>query len=61
MLTDYEAEVVQKTILDLVEQNKLRLYAYVVMPNHLHVLLKPIKGRDFKNYTANQGGEPQDK
>jgi putative transposase len=43
VLTDYEAEVVQKTILDLVEQNKLRLYAYVVMPNHLHVLLKPIK------------------
>jgi len=43
VLTDHEAEVVQKTILDLMEQNKLRLYAYVVMPNHLHALLKPSK------------------
>ena len=43
VLTDDEAELVQKTILDLVEQNKLRLYAYVVMPNHLHALLKPLR------------------
>jgi len=42
LLTNHEIEIVQGTILELVEQGEFRLCAYIIMPNHLHVLLKPI-------------------
>ena len=41
--TDHEIKIVQKTILDMAIGKELVLYAYVIMPNHLHVLIKPLK------------------
>jgi REP element-mobilizing transposase RayT len=42
-LTDHEIKIVQSTILDMVIRKELMLYAYVIMLNHLHVLIKPLK------------------
>lgn len=55
-------------IAEIVEQNlihfdgfKYKLYAWVIMPNHIHLLLKPLEGfrlseivHSCKSYTANQ-------
>jgi putative transposase len=40
--TEYENEIVERVILDLATQKEIVLYAYVIMPNHLHVLIKPV-------------------
>ena len=41
--TDHEIKIVQKTILDMAIGKELVLYAYAIMPDHLHVLIKPLK------------------
>ena len=42
LLTDEEAGIIQNVIVDMATKKELKLYAYVVMPNHLHVLVQPI-------------------
>lgn len=42
LLTGHQAQIVQRTILDLANGGELILYAYVIMPNRIHILLKPI-------------------
>jgi putative transposase len=41
-LTEFEAEIIQKIILDLAGRQEIRLHAYAIMPNHLHILLEPL-------------------
>ena len=41
-LTEHEAEIVMNTILDSSTRKEIILYAYVVMPNHVHILIKPV-------------------
>jgi putative transposase len=41
-LNEYESEIIQRTILDMAFRKELILYAYVIMPNHTHLLVKPI-------------------
>jgi putative transposase len=40
-LTEHEAEIVVNTILDSSTRKEITLYAYVIMPNHVHLLIKP--------------------
>jgi putative transposase len=42
-LTNEEAGIIKNTIVDMAVKKELKLYAYVVMPNHLHVLAQPIE------------------
>ncbi len=37
-----EAGIVQEIILDSASRKEITLYAYVIMPSHIHVLIKPI-------------------
>ena len=41
-VTEREAEIVVNTILDSSIRKEMTQYAYVIMPNHMHVLIKPI-------------------
>jgi len=41
-LTEREAEIAVNTILDSSTRKEMTLYAYVIMPNHMHILIKPI-------------------
>lgn len=41
-LTEHEAEIIVNTILDSSTRKEITLYAYVIMPNHMHILIKPI-------------------
>jgi hypothetical protein len=41
-LTEREAEIVVNTILDSSTRKEMTLYAYVIMPNHMHILIKPM-------------------
>jgi putative transposase len=41
-LTEREAEIVVNTILDSSTRKEMTLYAYVIMPHHMHILIKPI-------------------
>jgi REP element-mobilizing transposase RayT len=41
LLSEDEAGVTKKIILRMVEEKELVAYAYVIMPDHLHALLKP--------------------
>jgi REP element-mobilizing transposase RayT len=41
LITKFEAEIIQKVILDLSNEEEIRLHAYAIMPNHLHILLEP--------------------
>jgi len=41
-LTEREAEIAVNTLLDSSTRKEMTLYAYVIMPNHMHVLIKPI-------------------
>jgi len=36
-----ETEIVKGTLTDLVSRKEFEMYAYVIMPNHLHILVKP--------------------
>ncbi len=40
--SEREAEIVQETILDLASSKEVMLYAYVIMPDHIHLLIKPL-------------------
>jgi putative transposase len=42
LLDSFESGIVQKNLLDLSSKKEIVLYAFVVMPDHLHALLKPI-------------------
>jgi putative transposase len=42
-LTNKEAGIIQNIIVDMAFKKELKLYAYIVMPNHLHVLVQPIE------------------
>jgi putative transposase len=37
-----EAKIVEETILDLASRKEIMLYAYVIMPDHIHLLIRPI-------------------
>jgi putative transposase len=43
-VTEREAEIVMNTILDSSTRKEMTLYAYVMMPNHMHILITPIIG-----------------
>jgi len=40
--TDHEFEIVQKVILNASLKNELIVYAYVIMPDHMHLLSEPL-------------------
>ncbi len=40
--TEEEAKIVEETLLELETKKELMVYAYVVMPNHVHVLCRPL-------------------
>lgn len=40
LFTADQTEIVNKTIFDLKSRNEWALYAYVIMPNHLHLLMR---------------------
>ena len=40
-LSDREAKIIQSTIVDMAVRKELKLFAYVIMPNHIHVLIQP--------------------
>lgn len=42
-LTNEEAGIIQNIIVDMAFKKEIKLYAYIVMPNHLHVLVQPIE------------------
>jgi len=42
-LTNEEAGIIQNIIVDMAFKKELKLYAYIVMPNHLHVLIQPFE------------------
>lgn len=41
-LTEHESEIVVNTMLNSSTRKEITLYAYVVMPNHVHILMKPV-------------------
>jgi putative transposase len=43
VLLPEERATVQKAILEVAKEGYTELYAYVVMPDHLHLLLRPLK------------------
>lgn len=58
---DKYKQIIVDSLRYLVEQNRVKIYAFVIMPNHLHLLWKmeePHKRedvqRDFLKYTAQQ-------
>lgn len=54
-LSDYEAEVIKRTILELSDRGEIMLYAYTVMPDHIHILLKPINNELSKTMQLIKG------
>ena len=42
-LTNEEARIIQNIIVDMAFKKELKLYAYIVMPNHLYVIVQPIE------------------
>ncbi len=41
-VAEREAEIVVNAILDSSTRKEMTLYAYVMMPNHMHILIRPI-------------------
>ena len=39
--TEGEAKIVEETILDSASRKEIMLYAYVIMPDHIHLLFRP--------------------
>jgi REP-associated tyrosine transposase len=37
-----ESKIVEETILDLASRKEIMLYVYVIMPDHIHLLIRPI-------------------
>lgn len=54
-LNEYESEIIQRTILDIACKGEFVLYAYVVMPDHVHILLKPVSSGISKNMQLIKG------
>ena len=40
-----ERTIIQQTIFELEEEGWFTLFAYVIMPDHLHILIKPANGQ----------------
>lgn len=55
LLSDYEAEVIKRTILELSDKGEIMLYAYTVMPDHIHILLRPINNELSKTMQLIKG------
>lgn len=45
-LSDKEKRIIQETLIEASDHEEVVLYAYVIMPDHLHALVKPI-GNDL--------------
>jgi putative transposase len=43
LFTEGETKIVEETILELASEKEIILYAYVIMPDHIHLLIKPVK------------------
>ena len=56
VFTEPEAEIVKTTIFDLVSRKEFELYAYVIMPDHLHILMKPSHNGISKAMQLVKGG-----
>ena len=56
LFTESEAEIVKETIFDLVSRKEFEVYAYVIMPDHLHILVKPIRCGISKAMQLLKGG-----
>jgi putative transposase len=41
LFTENETNIVEETILDLASEKEVMLYAYVIMPDHIHLLIRP--------------------
>ncbi len=58
---DHRKEIIIGSFKHLIEQGRINLYGFVVMPNHIHMLLTMCEGelfsafqRDFGKFTANK-------
>ncbi len=55
------AQMIQEAIAHRAAREVWRVYAYVIMPSHLHLLVEPLAGelpdvlKDFKRWTGHQG------
>ena len=56
-----KARIVYDTLKFLVDRGDLKLYAWVIMPNHLHLLFEAINGKNYsevmhslKSYSSNE-------
>ena len=54
-------EIIMGSLKFLIKNKAMKLYAYVIMPNHIHLILKPLKNPliqnlqlSFMRYTAQQ-------
>ena len=41
LFIESETNIVEETILDLASEKEVMLYAYVIMPDHIHLLIRP--------------------
>jgi len=41
--TESETKIVEETILEFASEKEIILYAYVIMPDHIHLLIKTVK------------------
>ena len=46
---DQLKEIVLHSLKYMVAKSAINLYAYVIMPNHIHLMLKPLNNSDYKN------------
>ena len=59
---NYNRDIVSNALKYLVKNNKMKLYGFVIMPNHIHLLLQPLKEQNknenlqhsLLSYTAHQ-------
>ncbi|MEQ6119676.1 transposase [Reichenbachiella sp. MALMAid0571] len=42
-------EIILNSLQYLVEEKAAKVYAYVIMPNHIHLLWKPLENKKFQN------------
>ncbi len=61
LFNDNLKKIILVSLKFLVTQKAMKLYAYVIMPNHIHLILKPLENTQCKNlqlslmrYTAQQ-------
>lgn len=46
---DKYKEVILSTLAFLVKKKAIRLYAYVIMPNHIHLIWRVLEESEFRN------------